>query len=172
MGNPGFSPSTGFLYAAVASGTGTLDPPGLVAISGCGSPTIAWNAVFGPDSFAYPDITPPRSAPTVTAGGVVFAGTPCTPVMSSGTCGAASESDLQGALWALDASTGAILNGGKPLLFTGDVIRMAPVVDGNWLWVIDNSGNFYGLTIDPSVKAITARRVFRSPLSRFHGKKK
>jgi hypothetical protein len=74
-----------------------------------------------------------------------------------------------GALWALDATTGTILNGGKPLLFTGDVIRMAPVVDGNWLWVIDNSGNFYGLTIDPSVPKIAARRAFRSALSRYHG---
>jgi len=49
-----------------------------------------------------------------------------------------------------------VLGGGKPLLVTSDNIRMAPVVDGSWVWVFDESGNLYGLTIDPSVKAIQA----------------
>jgi hypothetical protein len=167
ISNAGFSPITGWLYAPVASATGTLDPPGLVAISGCATPAIVKNAVFGPDSYAYA-ATPPRSAPTVTAGGVIFTATPCTPNASGG-CGAASDGDLQGALWALDATTLTVLNGGLPLLITGDNIRMAPVVDGNWLWVIDNSGNVYGLTTNPSVPKIAARRAQRSSLSRYHG---
>ena len=44
------------------------------------------------------------------------------------------------------------------MLVTGDHVRMAPTVDGLWLWVFDNSGNLYGMTIDPSVPTITIRR--------------
>jgi hypothetical protein len=46
---------------------------------------------------------------------------------------------------------------------------MAPSADGYWLWVMDDSGNLYGLTVDPSVKTIAQRpgrrnlRTFRMP---------
>jgi len=158
IGNPGYSPSTGLLYAAVASNQeGSLEPPGMVALqfSGCSS-SILWNSQFGPDSFSYEsDGARPRSAPTVTAGGVVFMGTPCT--VSGSTCGAATSANPSGALWAIDASTGAVLGSGNPVLMTPDHIRMAAVADGLWVWVVDNSGNLYGLTVDPSVPAIQKR---------------
>jgi hypothetical protein len=155
IGNPAFSPNTGYLYAAITSaGNGSsLLPPGLAAIGGCGS-SISWHAQFGPDSAAYTASENPRSAPTVTAGGVVFLGTPCT---SDGSGGCGTAGVVNGALWAVDATTGNLLGGGKPLLVTADNIRMAPSADGLWLFVLDDSGNFYGLTVDPSVKAIAAR---------------
>jgi len=34
---------------------------------------------------------------------------------------------------------------------------MAPTVDGAWLWVVDDSGNLYGLTVDPSIPALKHR---------------
>ena len=34
-------------------------------------------------------------------------------------------------LWALDASTGTVLNGGSPLLLTNGPIRVPPTIDGN-----------------------------------------
>jgi hypothetical protein len=153
IGNPAYSPNTGYLYAAITSaGNGSaLLPPGLAAIGGCGS-SIAWHAQFGPDSASYTGANP-RSAPTVTAGGVVFIGTPCT---SNGSGGCGPPGALNGAVWALDASTGNVLGGGKPILITGDNIRMAPSADGLWVFVLDGSGNFYGLTVDPSVKAVAA----------------
>jgi hypothetical protein len=58
-----------------------------------------------------------------------------------------------------------VLNGGKPVLITSDDIRMAPSADGLWLFVLDGSGNLYGLTVDPAVKAVAAapgRRVPRA----------
>ena len=154
IGNPAFSPSTGYLYAAIASsGNGSsLLPPGLAAIGGCGT-SIAWHAQFGPDSASF-DGENPRSAPTVTAGGVVFMGTPCTLNGSGGCVGGGTPA---GALWAVDATTGAVLGGGKPVLTTGDNIRMAPSADGLWLWVLDDSGNLSALTVDPTVKAIAAK---------------
>jgi hypothetical protein len=153
MGNPAFSPATGYVYAAItSSGVGSsMLPPGLAAIGSCGS-SIAWHAQFGPDSTLYNGENP-RSAPTVTAGGVVFIGTPCT---SNGSGGCGTPGTLNGAVWAVDATTGTVLNGGKPVLITADNIRMAPSADGLWLWVYDDSGNFYGLTVDTTVKAITA----------------
>jgi hypothetical protein len=158
IGNPGYSPNTGLLYAAVASGQeGSLEPPGMVAFqfSACSS-SILWASQFGPDSFSYEsDGARPRSAPTVTAGGVVFMGTPCT--VSGSTCGAATSANPTGALWAIDASTGAVLGGGNPVLMTPDHIRMAPSADGLWVWVFDNSGNLYALTVDPTVKAVALR---------------
>jgi hypothetical protein len=157
LGNPGYSPSTGLLYAAVSSGQGTLEPPGMVAIqfSACGS-SILWSSQFGPDSFSYESNgSRPRSSPTVTAGGVAFLGTPCT--VSGSTCGAATSANPTGALWAIDASTGAVLGSGNPVLMTPDHIRMPAVADGLWVWVMDNSGNLYGLTVDPSVPAIQKR---------------
>ena len=107
----------------------------------------------------------PRSAPTVTAGGVVFLGTPCTPNASGG-CG--SPAAPGGALWAVDATTGTVLGGGVPLLTTADTLRMAPSADGLWLFLLDGSGNLYGLTVDPSVptvKAKAGRRV--TPMYRY-----
>ncbi len=136
IGNPGYSPTTGLLYAADASSTNTLYPPGMVAIAhspGCSSFSVAWHTAFGPDSYSFAGQDVPRSAPTVTAGGVVLMGTPST-----------AKGNPGGALWALDATTGAILKGGVPLLQTAGTIRMAPVVDGNWLWVIDQKGHLYG----------------------------
>jgi hypothetical protein len=156
IGNPGYSPLTGLLYAAVSSsGNGSLMmPPGMAAISGCG-PTakISWTTPFGPDSTAY-SAPAPRSAPTVTAGGVVFMATPCT---SNGTGGCTTAGTLNGAVWAVDAATGALLGGGKPLLVTSGIVLMAPSADGLWVYVLDDSGNLYGLTIDASVRAITAK---------------
>jgi hypothetical protein len=154
MGNPAYSPLTGYVYAAISSGTDTIAPPGLAALGSCGR-TLAWHAQFGPDSFGYQaDGATPRSAPTVTAGGVVFIGTPCTPA-SGGGCGAPGA--LAGAVWAVDASTGSVLGGGNPILLTGDHVRMAPTVDGQWMWVLDQSGNLYGLTVDPSVPTLSRR---------------
>jgi hypothetical protein len=154
IGNPAYSPNTGYLYAAITSSGGgsSLLPPGLAAIGDCGS-SIVWHAQFGPDSTLYTG-DDPRSAPTVTAGGVVFIGTPCTPNAGGG-CGAPGTAN--GAVWAIDAKTGAVLGGGKPVLHTGSNIRMAPSVDGLWVYVYDNSGNFYALTVDPTVKAVTVQ---------------
>jgi outer membrane protein assembly factor BamB len=150
LGNPGWSPNTQLIYASVSSALGgSIEPPGLVAfdVSTC-TPVKAWNAAFGPDSFSLDD-TPPRTAPTVTAGGVVFLGAP------SGASG--------GALWAIDASSGAILNNGQPILTTPDRIRMAPVVSGNWLWLFDNGGDLYGMTLDADVPAIRNRTIYDRP---------
>jgi hypothetical protein len=157
IGNPAYSPVTGLLYAAINSGTDSLYPPGLAAISSCGR-SVMWHAQFGPDSFSYSG-SDPRSAPTVTAGGVVFLGTSCT--VSGSTCG--TPGTLNGAVWAVSATTGAVLNGGNPVLTTGDTIRMAPTVDGLWMWVSDQSGNLYGLTLDPSVQARPAVTPVRLP---------
>jgi outer membrane protein assembly factor BamB len=62
-----------------------------------------------------------------------------------------------GALWALDASTGSVLNGGKPLIYTSGPLRVPPTIDGNWVFVLDNNGDMYALTIDPAYAAISAR---------------
>jgi hypothetical protein len=160
IGNPGYSPNTGLLYAAVSSSQDvSLAPVGMVAFqfAGCSS-SILWKAAFGPDSFLYEgDGARPRSAPTVTAGGVVFMGTPCTP-NGTGGCNATGQSvNPSGAVWAVNASTGTVLGGGNPVLITGDHVRMAPTADGLWLWVYDNSGNLYGMTVDPNVPAIQKR---------------
>ena len=163
MGNPAYSPVTGLLYAAVASAQdGSLEPPGMVAFQFSCASSILWASQFGPDSFAYPSGARPRSAPTVTAGGVVFMGTPCTN-NGSGGCGTPISGATNGALWAVDASTGAVLGGGNPVLITTNQIRMAPSADGLWLWVYDNSGNLYGMTVDPNVKAIAVRAGKRPP---------
>jgi hypothetical protein len=144
FGGPAYSSATGLLYADVASSTSpSLFPPGLIAIDpGCGVPSVTWHAAFGPDSTAAGI---PRAVPAVSAGGVIFAGT----VDSTGS---------GGSLWALNASTGAILNGGVPVLQTSGYLRMAPTIDGNWLFVLDNNGNMYGLTVDPNYKAIAVKR--------------
>lgn len=157
IGNPGYSPTTGYVYSPIpTSGPGSaMYPPGLAAIGNCGS-SIAWTAQFGPDSAAYRGTA--RSGPTVTAGGVVFVGTPCT---NDGKGGCGAPGVRNGALWAVDAAKGIVLGGGKPLVITADKIRMAPSADGSWLWLLDSSGNLYGLTVDPSIRAVASKPGLR-----------
>jgi hypothetical protein len=179
LGEPAFSSASGLLYVAVPSSSGSLYPPGMIAINpGCGSPSVAWHSSFGPDS--YPSGVP-RSVPAVSAGGVVFVGTPCSPdgngsCSGSVTVAAARNAGLRrpsiccapagpgdGALWALNAATGTVLNGGKPLIYTSGPLRVPPTIDGNWIFVLDNNGTMYGLTIDTSFPAIAARARSVSP---------
>jgi outer membrane protein assembly factor BamB len=150
LGDPAYSPATGLIYAPVASSTSpTLFPPGLIAINpGCGNPSVTWHAAFGSDSSSSGT---PRSVPAVSAGGVVFAGT----VNGTG-----------GDVYAIDASTGSVLNGGKSLLHTSANIRMPATIDGNWVFVLDNSGNLYGLTTDPAFAAIQTKYRAPDPRSR------
>ena len=161
LSNPAWSPATGLLYVNVISTLGgTIDPPGLVALrpSGCNGGTtfsMAWHTAFGPDSFTGTNPRP-RSAPTVTAGGVVFVGTPCSSDGNGG-CLASIGATFGGALWALDASSGALLNNGKPVLLTSAVIRAPATVDGAWVYVQDTFANLYGLTIDPHFVTIAGR---------------
>jgi hypothetical protein len=76
---------------------------------------------------------------------------------------------LAGALWAINGINGEVLNGGKPLVITGDNIRMAPSADGGWVYLIDDSGNFYGYTVDKSVAAIaTQTPVHVTSTLKFH----
>jgi len=152
MGNPGYSPLTGLYYAAVGSDAmgSVTSLPGMVAIKACpASTSIIWSTQFGPDSLVA---GAPRSMPTVTAGGVVFVGTPCERDSSGGCTG--TSGTYGGAVWALNASSGALLNGGQPLITTPSPIRMGPVVDGDWVYVYDNGGYLFGLTIDPHYPAI------------------
>jgi hypothetical protein len=129
-------------------------PPGLAAIGGCGAAsTIVWHTQFGPDSTGYSGGPAERSGATVTAGGVVFMGTNCT---SNGHGGCGAPGTVNGAVWAVDAAAGTLLgSGGNPVLVTGDRVIMAPAVDGEWVYVLDNSGNLYGLTVNPAFPAIT-----------------
>jgi hypothetical protein len=163
IGNPAYSPALGYLFAPISSsGTGgAILPPGLAAIGPCGN-TMVWHDQFGPDSSQYTTGDDPRSVPAVTAGGVVFVGTPCTPNAGNTNCTTPSGS-AQGALWAINASTGTVLNGGNPIVITGDNIRMAATTDADWVWVFDTSGNLYGYTIDPSVPAVAVHRANRRP---------
>jgi outer membrane protein assembly factor BamB len=133
IGQNAYSAASGLLYSDVAASTApSLFSPGLIAINpGCGHPSVAWRAAFGSSADA------PRSVPATSAGGVVFAG--------SG-----------GAVWALDASTGTILGGG-PFLHTGGAVRMPATIDNNWVFIIDNSGDLYGLTTDSRVATIQAK---------------
>lgn len=157
LGNPAYSPVTGLLYANVASSQGgSIRSPGLIAIqpSGCNSFPILWSAVYGPDSYAL--VHPiSRGVPAVTAGGLIFSSSPCPADANGGCTGGGTPG---GAIWALDASSGQVLNNGKPLLITPGEIRMEPTVDGNWMYVYDNNGDLYALTLDPSVPAIQAVR--------------
>ena len=187
LGSPTYSPVTGLLYAGVPSSNSSLYAPGMIAINpGCGRPSVTWSAAFGPDSYAPGSILSPgapRSVPAVSAGGVVFIGTICTP--SGNSCSAtttaaslrATTSAVRkpliccaptgtggGALWALDASTGAVLNGGNPLIITVGALRVPPTIDGKWIFVLDDDGNMYGLTVDSTVPAIQTK--MRQPSSR------
>jgi outer membrane protein assembly factor BamB len=76
----------------------------------------------------------------------------------------APTGNVGGALWALDASTGTVLGGGNPIIITSGPLRMAPTIDGNWIFVLDNNGNMYGLTIDPNYPAIDTK--YRAPNAR------
>jgi len=147
IGNGTYSPMTGMYYANVpTSSGGSIRPPGLVGISvtGCSTPTIVLDSQFGADSYAIGSFDgTPRSAPSVTAGNVVFVASP----MASG----------RSQLWAIDATNGTVLNGGSPLLTTAAFVRMPPVVDGQWLYVQDQGGNLYGLTINASVPTLNAQ---------------
>jgi hypothetical protein len=152
----------------------------MVAIDpGCGRPSIAWHASFGPDSYSPGSVVSPgapRSVPAVSAGGVVLVGTICTP--SGAGCGATSGSAKLrgtagatrkpliccappgtggGAVWALDASTGAVLNDGNPLIITSGPLRVPPTIDGDWVFILDNSGNLYALTLDPKYASISTK---------------
>jgi hypothetical protein len=148
LGDPAFSAATGLVYAPVASSTSpTLFPPGLIAIDpGCGHPSVSWHAAFGSDSSS---IGKPRSVPAASAGGVVFAGS----VNGSG-----------GSVWAVDASTGGVLNGGNPVLQTSGHLRAPATIDGDWVFVLDDTGNMYGLTTDPNYAAIQTK--YRAPDAR------
>jgi hypothetical protein len=55
-----------------------------------------------------------------------------------------------GNLWALDAVTGAVLNSGTPILQTKQGLRLAPIVDGNWLFMVTDDGILCAMTIDPA----------------------
>jgi outer membrane protein assembly factor BamB len=143
IGNGAYSPLTGLYYVNVPTGEQpSQEQPGMVGIgvTNCTTPSIVWDAQFGADSYNIGSYDgQPRSAPTVTAGGVVFVASP--------------QSTGKSQLWALDATTGNVLNGGTPILTTPNLVRMPPVVDGQWMYVIDQGGHLYGLTIDSSVPA-------------------
>jgi hypothetical protein len=168
LGNPAYSPITGLYYGAVPSSVagGVTQLPGMIAFPACNPTNITWTAQFGPDSATA---NAPRSAPTVTAGGVVFVATPCERDSSGGCTG--TSGTYGGAVWALDASSGAMLNDSEPILTTPDQIRMAVVADADWIYLIDQQGYFYGLTIDPSVPEIPntfarPRRTLTAPVFR------
>jgi hypothetical protein len=148
----GYSPITGLYYAPVASSLApSIEPPGMLAISPC-SARMVWHAAFGPDAYQGTAGGYPRSAPTVTAGGLLLSGTSCNPDARGGCAG--TGSNVGGAVWLEDAVTGTVLNAGLPLVRTPNDVRMAPVVDGDWVYVVDNGGYLYGYTIDPSYKSV------------------
>jgi outer membrane protein assembly factor BamB len=149
IGNGTYSPLTGLFYADVPTAQGgSLEPPGMVAfgVTNCGAPSIVWHTQFGADSYNIgPNDGQPRSAPSVTAGNVVFVASPT----------AAGTSQL----WALDATTGGLLHGGQPVLTTAHLMRMPPVIDGNWMFVIDQGGDLYALTIGSAAAKTQNRPV-------------
>lgn len=148
LGSPAYSSATGLIYADVASSVSpNLFSPGMIAINpGCGSPAVTWHAAFGPDSSG---LGVPRSVPSVSAGGVVFAATTCN--VTSGPCTSPGE---YGALYMLDASNGTVLNNGLPVLYATGNIRAPATIDGKWVFVADINGNIYGLTIDSSYPTV------------------
>jgi hypothetical protein len=47
---------------------------------------------------------------------------------------------------------------------------MAASADGLWVYLLDGSGNLYGLTVDPSVPAAAVKRAAHvSKMFRYHG---
>ncbi len=149
---------TGLYYANVPTATGgSIRPPGMVAVgmTGCKTPSIIWSSQFGADSYSIgPHNGQPRSAPTVTAGNVVFVSSPTV--------------DGKSQLWALDATTGTVLNNGNPVLTTAALMRMPPVIDGEWLYVLDQGGDLYALTLKADVPSIKATLTGRQdPISRW-----
>jgi len=179
LGDPAYSPVTNLLYVGVPSSNESLFAPGMIAIDpGCGRPSVTWHTAFGPDSYEPGSILSPglpRSVPAVSAGGVVVVGTICS---ASGDGCAPTTSSIQqrqlasqrlpqiccapagsvgGAIWALDASTGTVLNGGTPLLLTQGVMRMPATIDGWWMYIIDNAGHLYAFTLDPTYSANSAK---------------
>jgi hypothetical protein len=134
IGEPAYSAASGLVYSdVIASESPSLFSPGLVAVNpGCGHPTVAWRAAFGSS------LQGPRSVPAVSAGGVVFAA-------------------AGGSVYALDATVGTILNGGKPFLQTGGTMRMPVTIDGDWVFILDQNGNLYGFTTDSRFPAIQAK---------------
>jgi outer membrane protein assembly factor BamB len=158
IGNGAYSPLTGLYYANVPTATGgSIRPPGMVAVgmTGCKTPSIIWSSQFGADSYSIgPHNGQPRSAPTVTAGNVVFVSSPTV--------------DGKSQLWALDATTGTVLNNGNPVLTTAALMRMPPVIDGEWLYVLDQGGDLYALTLKADVPSIKATLTGRQdPISRW-----
>jgi hypothetical protein len=183
LGGPTYSPATGLLYVNVTSTNNSMLPPGMIAIDpGCtttGAPSVAWTSQFGPDSYPY---GLPRSVPSVSAGGVIFVASPCMPSGNSCAsttttygkkrargpvhqicCAPPTGGAEGGALWMIDASTGNVLNGGLPLLFTDGPPRAPPTIDGDWVFVLDYSGNLYGLTTDASYAPIQSQARPVSP---------
>jgi hypothetical protein len=49
-------------------------------------------------------------------------------------------------------------------LHTGGAMRMPVTIDGDWVFVIDNNGNLYGLTTDSRFATIQAK--YRAPTAR------
>lgn len=144
IGNGAYSPITGLYYANIATNQGgPIFPAGMAAIgtTGCQpDASVTLHASFGSDSFNIGKFDgQPRSAPTVTAGNVVFVASP--------TANGTSQ------VWALDATTLKILNGAVPLFTTSGLVRMPPTIDGDWMYVIDQNGHVYAYTIDPNVPA-------------------
>jgi len=57
-----------------------------------------------------------------------------------------------------------VLNGGNPIFTANGPARMGPIVDGNWVWLSDSTGDLYGLTIDASTPALRNRSTIRRTL--------
>lgn len=151
LGNPAFSPLTGLYYAVESSQVtgGVIGAPGMIAIKPCDSTaSIVWSTEFGDNSMLSGT---PWTMPTVTAGGVVIVGAPC---KLDGEGGCTGTGPYGGAFWAVDASTGEVLYKGRPIITTPAAVHMGVVVDGDWVYAFDMSGDLYGLTIDPNYPTI------------------
>jgi hypothetical protein len=145
IGNGAYSPITGFYYANIATGqAGPMYPAGMAAIGSTGcqpNASVSYHTAFGSDSFNIGTHNgQPRSAPTVTAGNVVFVASPT----------AAGTSQV----WALDATNLNVLNGASPLFTTSALVRMPPTIDADWMYVMDQGGHLYAYTVDPNVPAL------------------
>jgi outer membrane protein assembly factor BamB len=157
MGLPAYSAQTGFLYAAVSTGSPAAGSPGLAILklnTGCSGFSLVAQPGFGPDSTDGGLLNEnARSSPTV-VNDVVFLGTP------------------NGVLWARNAYTGAALwdtasgNILAPNNGPGDEIRFGPLVSGGWVYfVTTESASIYALTVNASTSS-TLRRGALSTLNR------